>query len=64
MVLGEHHLRRVLLSYATYYNRTRTYLSLSEDSPESRAILPPERDIIREVEHVGGLHHEHVRLEA
>ena len=38
IVLGEAHLRRVLKSYATYYNAARTHRSLNKDSPASRAV--------------------------
>jgi hypothetical protein len=31
------HLRHVLLSYMSYYNGTRTHLSLNKDAPKSRA---------------------------
>jgi hypothetical protein len=33
VVLGEQHLRRVLHSYARYYNETRTHRSLNKDAP-------------------------------
>jgi transposase InsO family protein len=33
VALGEQHLRRVLESYATYYNSARTHRSLDKDSP-------------------------------
>ena len=33
VVLGERHLRHVLLSYQQYYNETRTHLSLDKDAP-------------------------------
>jgi transposase InsO family protein len=35
IVLGEVHLRRVLKSYADYYNSVRTYRSLHKDAPIS-----------------------------
>jgi Integrase core domain len=38
IVLGEVHLRRVLKSYATYYNAARTHRSLNKDSPVSRRV--------------------------
>ncbi len=48
IVLGEAHLRRILKSYARYYNETRTHLALDKDAPpiahrkEGRAYsLPP-----------------------
>jgi transposase InsO family protein len=33
IVLGEGHLRRILKSYARYYNETRTNLALDKDVP-------------------------------
>src|ERR1700726_474303 len=36
VVLGEAHLRRILKSYADYYNETRTHLALDKDAPLSR----------------------------
>src|SRR5258706_11970171 len=38
VVLGETHLRRVLKSYARYYNETRTHRSLDKDAPISRRV--------------------------
>src|SRR5580704_8628624 len=38
IVLGEIHLRRVLKSYADYYNRVRTHRSLNKDAPVTRQI--------------------------
>jgi len=37
VVLGEAHLRRVLNSYARYYNESRIHRSLSKDAPFPRA---------------------------
>jgi len=36
VVLGERHLRHVLLSYMTYYNEARTHLSFDKDAPIPR----------------------------
>ena len=38
VVFGERHLRRILTSYASYYNETRTHLSLAKDAPVHREI--------------------------
>jgi hypothetical protein len=38
IVLGEVHLRRVLQSYADYYNGVRTHRSLNKDAPVSRPV--------------------------
>src|SRR5438270_4959246 len=37
VVLGEAHLRRILMKYATYYNELRTHRSLNKDAPIRRA---------------------------
>jgi transposase InsO family protein len=59
VVLGERHLRHVLLSYMTYHNEARTHLPLDKDVR-----------ILREVQgvgsifakpHLGGPHHQYVR---
>src|SRR5262245_924244 len=38
VVLGEAHLRRILQSYARYYNTVRTHRSLNKDAPVSRPV--------------------------
>jgi hypothetical protein len=38
IVLGERHLRHILLSYMSYHNEIRTHLSLEKDAPVSRAV--------------------------
>ena len=60
IALGEQHLRRVLKSYASYYNTARTHRSLDKDAPVSR----PVQRIGRIVSHslVGGLHHQYIRI--
>ena len=59
-VLGEAHLRRVLKSYARYYNESRIHHSLSKDAPFPRAI---ERlGVITSRPVLGGLHHQYCRI--
>jgi transposase InsO family protein len=60
LVLGESHLRRILKSYARYYNETRTHRSLEKDAPLSR----PVQRIGRITSHalLGGLHHQYCRI--
>jgi transposase InsO family protein len=60
IALGEQHLRRILKSYASYYNSVRTHRSLDKDSPVSR----PVQRVGRIVSHVlvGGLHHQYARI--
>jgi putative transposase len=61
IVLGEHHLRRILASYFAYYHRSRTHLSLNKDAPEPRAVMSPENGEIVALPEVGGLHHRYER---
>jgi transposase InsO family protein len=60
IALDERHLRRILNSYAAYYNSARTHRSLDMDAPMPR----PVQQIGRIMSHVmvGGLHHQYVRI--
>src|ERR1700761_2131156 len=60
IVLGEMHLRRILKSYALYYNETRTHLALDKDAPLSRTVKRAGRILCRPIR--GGLHHKYVRI--
>jgi hypothetical protein len=60
IVLGEAHLRRILISYADYYNSVRAHRSLHEDAPIFRPIQ--QTGIIRSRPILGGLHHHYVRV--
>src|SRR6476620_5645005 len=60
IVLGEAHLRRILKSYADYYNGVRTHRSLNEDAPVSRQIQ--RTGSIKSHALLGGLHHHYVRV--
>ncbi|WP_373503678.1 hypothetical protein [Aestuariivirga sp.] len=60
VILGERHLRQVLQYYAHYYNGARTHLSLGKDSPVSRVVQTIGR--IKPVPHLGGLHHQYIRI--
>ena len=64
VVIGERHLRRILSTYVDYYNRTRTHLSLTKDSPEPRTVQRPSQGRVVSVPRVGGLHHEYLRRAA
>ena len=64
IVLGEKHLRRILISYFAYYGQSRTHLSLAKDAPEPRAIQPPERGNISGISQVSGLHDRYERRAA
>jgi transposase InsO family protein len=60
IVLGEAHLRRILKSYALYYNEMRTHMALDKDAPLSRTVKRAGRILCRPM--LGGLHHEYVRI--
>jgi transposase InsO family protein len=64
VVIGERHFRRILSTYVDYYNRTRTHLSLTKDSPEPRSVQRPSQGRVVSVPRVGGLHHEYLRRAA
>ncbi len=60
VVFGETDLRRVLKSYASYYNRVRTHLSLGKDAP-----LPRRHQMVGNIVSIpilGGLHHQYIRV--
>ena len=60
VVLGEMHLRRVLKSYADYYNCVRTHRSLNKDAPLSRPVQ--RTGVISSRAILGGLHHHYARV--
>jgi transposase InsO family protein len=60
ILMGEAHLRRILKSYADYYNGVRTHRSLNKDAPVSR---PVQRSgVITSHAILGGLHRQYVRV--
>jgi hypothetical protein len=59
LVLGEAHLRRILNSYADYYNGVRTHRSLHKDAPVFRPVQLT--GIVHSRPILGGLHHHYVR---
>jgi transposase InsO family protein len=60
IVFSEAHLRRILKSYADYYNSVRTHRSLHKDTPISRPTH--QAGMIRSHPILGGLHHHYVRM--
>ena len=60
VVLGEAHLRRLLQSYARYYNEVRTHRSLNDDAPLTRPVQRSGHIVSHAM--VGGLHHQYVRI--
>jgi transposase InsO family protein len=60
LIFGEAHLRRILVSYAVYYNQVRTHLALPKDAPLHR---PVQRSgAIIAIPILAGLHHQYVRI--
>ena len=55
VVLGERHLRHLLLSYMKYHNEVRTHLSLNKDAPIPRAVQAADRILCLPI--LGGLRH-------
>jgi len=60
VVLGERHLRHLLLSYMKYHNEARTHLSLNKDAPIPRAVQAAGRILCLPI--LGGLHHHYSRI--
>ena len=60
IVLGEVHLRRILKSYAHYYNAIRTHRSLDKDAPVFRPVQ--QTGVVSSRAILGGLHHHYARV--
>ena len=60
VVFGEAHLRHVLKTYAGYYNKVRTHLSLDKDAPNCRRTQTVGSIVAMSV--LEGLHHQYVRV--
>jgi hypothetical protein len=60
VVLDEAHLRRILKSYARYYNEMRTHLALDKDAPVSRPVR--RTGVVSSRAILGGLHHRYARV--
>ena len=60
VILGEAHLRRILRTYASYYNKIRTHRSLDKDAPGFRTVQRV--GTIKSYTIFGGLHHHYVRV--
>jgi transposase InsO family protein len=61
IVFDEHHLKRLLHAYFSYYHTARTHLGLDKQCPELRVVDPPEAGKVIAFPHLGGLHHEYRR---
>jgi transposase InsO family protein len=60
LVFGAQHLRQILTSYFSYYNQTRTHLSLDKDAPSHRPIQ--RYGPIAGTPILSGLHHRYARI--
>jgi hypothetical protein len=60
VIFGETHLRRILSTYAAYYNQARTHLALQKDAPSHRAVQ--RSGAIIAIPILAGLHHHYVRI--
>jgi len=60
VVWGEAHLRRILRTYARYYNDVRTHRSLDKDAPVCRPVQRTGSMISRSI--LAGLHHHYGRV--
>jgi transposase InsO family protein len=60
LIFGEAHLRQILTSYASYYNESRTHLSLQKDAPRGRAVQ--RYGTIAATPILSGLHHRYARI--
>jgi transposase InsO family protein len=60
VVLSEAHLRRILRTYASYYNKIRTHRSLGKDAPIWRPVQ--RTGVITSNPILGELHHHYIRI--
>ena len=60
LIIGTRHLRRILASYAAYYNQTRTHLALQKDAPLRRPVQRCGHVVAIPI--LSGLHHQYVRM--
>jgi putative transposase len=64
IVFSEAGVRKLMTRYCSYYERSRTHLSLNKDAPIPRTIMPPGKGEIVAIPEVGGLHHRYERRAA
>ena len=64
IVFNEAGLKRLMTLYCSYFERSRTHLSLDKDTPIPRPVMPPGDGTIVAIPEVGGLHHRYERRAA
>jgi transposase InsO family protein len=60
LIFGARHLRQILTSYCSYYNQSRTHLSLDKDAPLQRTVQRCGTIIATPI--LSGLHHQYARI--
>jgi Integrase core domain len=60
LIFSEAHLRKMLSSYAAFYNEVLTHLALAKDAPLGRAVQ--RSGTIVAIPILSGLHHHYVRI--
>jgi putative transposase len=64
IVLSAAGLQRIANAYVAYYMCSRTHLSLEQDSPTPRPVMPPTTGRVVAIPEVNGLHHRYNRAAA
>jgi hypothetical protein len=64
IVFGEASLYQHVKMFIHYFHESRTHLSLAKDTPDTRAVHPPELGPVVAIPQVGGLHHRYERRAA
>ena len=64
IVFNEAGLLRLMTRYGSYYEQSRTHLSLDKDTPIPRPVTPPGDGAIVAIPEVGDLHHRYERRAA
>jgi putative transposase len=64
IVFNEAGLQRLMTLYRSYYEQSRTHLSLDKNAPISRPVTPPGDGAVVAIPEVGGLHHRYERRAA
>jgi putative transposase len=64
IVFNEAGLKRLMTLYCSYFERSRTHLSLAKDTPILRLVMPPGEGTIVAIPEVGGLHYRYERRAA
>jgi transposase InsO family protein len=64
IVLSAAGLQRIANAYVAYYMCSRTHLSLKQDSPTPRPVMPPTAGRVVAIPEVNGLHHRYNRAAA